>query len=102
MARRIWVVRDKKLVEITEDFQPTPRTEIMRDEMAPTKHPINGKFYTSKKEFRRITKMHGCVEMGNDFKLPNKESVLPGGRREAIVQAYKEWNKKNNGRDSIY
>lgn len=42
-------------------------TQLMFDEMPATRHPIDGKYYTSKKEFRRITKAHGYEEVGNDY-----------------------------------
>lgn len=45
------------------------RTEahfVHADGMNKTWHPANGKHYESKSEFRRVTREHGCVEMGND------------------------------------
>lgn len=43
-------------------------TVIIEDTMAPTWHPADGKYYDSKSKFRQVTKAHGCVEVGNDYK----------------------------------
>lgn len=67
------------------------------DEMEPTRHMINNKYYTSKKKFRDETKARGCIEVGNDtapllkqrkFKLLDKRQ-----RREDMKRAI--WELKN-------
>lgn len=40
---------------------------IINDEMPPTMHPKDGKYYTSKAAFRATTAAHGCVEVGDAF-----------------------------------
>ena len=42
------------------------------DEMPPTRHMINGKYYTSKKKFRDETRARGCIEVGNETKTLTK------------------------------
>jgi hypothetical protein len=39
---------------------------VIADEMPETQHMADGKYYTSKRKFRAVTKSHGCVEVGND------------------------------------
>ena len=39
---------------------------IIGDEMPATQHMADGRHYTSKREFRAVTRAHGCVEVGND------------------------------------
>ena len=41
---------------------------VIRDEMEPTRHMANGKYYTSKSRFRQATKDAGCLEVGNEIK----------------------------------
>ena len=45
------------------DAIPVPM--FILDTMDPTEH-IDGRHYTSKAEFRAVTKAHGMVEVGND------------------------------------
>jgi hypothetical protein len=47
------------------------------DLMEPTKHPIDGKYYTSASKFRAVTKAHGCEEVGTAYENgynPEKEA----------------------------
>ncbi len=44
----------------------TSGVHVIRDEMDPTRHMADGKYYTSKSEFRKATKAAGCVEAGNE------------------------------------
>lgn len=39
---------------------------VLQDSMDPLEHPCDGKFYTSKSEFRKVTKAHGCEELGTE------------------------------------
>ncbi len=63
-----WLMRDGKLLEITEhlaNYKPKPRVYVHTDIM-PTRlfHPADGGHYDSKSKFRKITKAHGCTEIG--------------------------------------
>ena len=70
------------------------------DEMAPTRHMINGRLYTSKKKFRDETRARGCVEVGNETATllkPRKPIELDRRqRRDDIKRAI--WEIRN-GRD---
>lgn len=55
------------------------------DEMDETKHPMNGKHYTSKSKFREVTKAFGLVEIGTAYQNgydPEKDSDSDKARRE--------------------
>lgn len=45
------------------DALPIPM--FISDTMNPTEH-VDGKLYTSKSQFRAVTKAHGFIEVGND------------------------------------
>jgi len=70
------------------------------DTMEPTRHMVDGKYYTSKKKFRNETKARGCIEVGDQtthLTKPRKEIKLTRRqRREDIKQALHE---VRNGRD---
>lgn len=34
------------------------------------RHMCNGRMYDSKSNFRRVTKDHGCIEIGNEYNKP--------------------------------
>lgn len=73
-----WDDKQKKFVErVKPTLRPT-RPYVITDEMPPTSHPCNGKFYTSKAKFRNETRAHGCVEVGTE----NTRKYL--GRPESI------------------
>jgi hypothetical protein len=59
------------------------------DEMAPAKHPCNGKIYTSKKQFRDETRARGCIEVGNETKIEPRKRIEPDRkeRREHIERS---------------
>lgn len=67
------------------------------DNMEPTRHMSNGKYYTSKKKFRDETKARGCIEIGNDTKplLESRKPKIPDRRqrRDDIKRAI--WELKN-------
>jgi len=72
MARSVWVWRDGKMIPKEAANDASPRVHLHTDTMSPTFHPCNGKFYDSKSEFRRVTKLFGCHEIGNDYKNSEK------------------------------
>lgn len=69
-------------------YQSGSATYVISDEMAPTRHMADGKHYTSKAKFRKVTRAHGCVEVGNETRTLLKPRVqIPldrGKRREDI------------------
>lgn len=62
---------------------PTPM--VIGDTMEPTEH-LDGKFYTSKSQYRAVTKAHGCVEIGND-PARHRPVKPPKPDRKAIKEA---------------
>jgi len=63
-----------------------PVPHFIPDTMDATEHPCDGKFYTSKSQFRKITRQNGCIEVGNDpqrFKKPPQR----GPDKKAIERA---------------
>lgn len=68
MARRKYVFdgSSQKMIEIPTDTGGHLTHGIHADEMEATKHPVDGKYYTSQAKFREVTKAHGYVEMGNE------------------------------------
>lgn len=75
MARATYVFRNGKCVP---KYKARPRetrqnaTGVISDIMDPTWHPIDGKRYDSKAQFRQVTRAHGCVEVGNEKMTPRK------------------------------
>lgn len=56
-----------KLVELTEERDYQPRVYVQGDGMPAAVHHADGRVYDSKSKFRRVTRDHGYVEVGNDF-----------------------------------
>jgi hypothetical protein len=62
---------------------------IASDIMSETRHMADNKMYTSKSEFRKTTKAHGCVEIGNDtapLLKPRKLIQLDRNKRREDIQ----------------
>lgn len=83
--------------EATGEFKtfPDPAKEVERkgshaiiqDSMDPVEHPCEpGRFFDSKSQFRRVTKAHGCVEVGSGG-LPKRREYEPQGVKEDIRRA---------------
>lgn len=58
---------------------------MITDTMEPTEH-VDGKFYTSKSQYRAVTKAHGYIEVGND-PARHKRTAKPKPDRAAIKEA---------------
>jgi hypothetical protein len=71
---------------------------VISDEMAPTRHMADGKFYTSKVKFRQATRDHNCIEVGTETATllkPRKPIELDrGARREAIQRTIYEMRNR--------
>lgn len=69
----------KKVVPIDEVLIPVSANiahGYIGDEMEPTKHPCDKKYYTSKAKFRAVTKAYGKEEVGTAYENgyePEKE-----------------------------
>lgn len=89
--RRVYVIRDGNLVEVSHDYEPTLRTEIITDSLPPggLQHPCTGTYISSKSNFRKLTKAHGCVEVGNEKQTDRRQWGLGSARddmRQTIEQ----------------
>lgn len=62
-----------------------PCPMMITDTMDPVEH-VDGKFYTSKSQYRAVTKAHGYVEIGND-PARHKRPPKPKPDRKAIKEA---------------
>ncbi|WP_269275911.1 hypothetical protein [Sinorhizobium psoraleae] len=64
--------------------------------MDAVEHPCDGRQYSSKSQFRRVTRAHGCVEVGNDaarFKTPQKPKVDRAAVKTSIEKAVARVNR---------
>lgn len=71
-----------------------PRPYVISDIMEPTEQ-VDGKFYTSKRQFRAVGRALGLTEVGNEKMPPKKRSTeLPEtrqARRDSIKQAVEKY-----------
>jgi len=89
--------KDNGMVEKGEylrwDFYRKPNKQMMRgnepvtlrfigDEIAPTRHMANGKYYTSKAKYRTATRAAGCIEVGNESLIKPKKYIPTTARKE--------------------
>lgn len=58
-----WPMECVSIPQGMSDTLPVPM--FISDSMDPTEH-VDGKLYTSKSQFRAVTKANGMVEVGND------------------------------------
>jgi hypothetical protein len=55
---------------------------VISDTMPATRNMCDGKHYTSKAEFRQVTKAHGCIEVGTDTTQLKPRKKVPLDRRK--------------------
>lgn len=90
MARQRYIYdREKRELVPAELYQPKENKSayIIQDSMDALIHPCTGTKIESKSAFRKITKAHGCTEMGNEKPTPQKPPSPLGGIREDLVRA---------------
>lgn len=89
----------KKVVPIEEVMVEVPKKAISfykQDEMPPTRHPADGKYYTSKARFRETTRAFGYEEVGDAYDrgydpskiLAEREAQLKTRIKDAMRAAY--------------
>jgi hypothetical protein len=61
-GRRVY----RKIAEPIGKRSLLPAPMLSLDTMPETQHPCTGEFFISKSEFRKVTRAHGMVELGND------------------------------------
>lgn len=90
--RGTWVYRNGRLVEKGGPLDIAPPVQrsslpcpmLISDIMPECEH-VDGKFYTSKSEYRRVTKAEGLIEVGNE-KLNTKPQKTPRAVREKGIE----------------
>lgn len=91
-GRWIWDAESRSWIDYEDIVQwqkDNPReaksAAIICDEMPPTKHMANGRFYNSKSAFRRATKALGFVETGHvDVAPPKPKTGYTEAEREKL------------------
>lgn len=86
---------DKEQKKVVEGY-PLPEgvnssAFVQQDTMEPTQHMKDGKWYTSKREFRKTTRRYGCEEIGDQIDWRNKPTKDPKQEQkleEAVGRAY--------------
>lgn len=78
------VFRKIETVERKRSSLPAPMLNL--DTMPDVQHPCTGEYISSKSEFRKVTKAHGCVEIGND-PARLKPRQKPKADRKTIKEA---------------
>jgi hypothetical protein len=89
--RGTWVYRNGRLVEKggPDDIRPAaqrsdlPCPMLISDTMEAAEH-VDGKFYTSKSEFRKVTRANGLTEIGTE-KLNQPKPKMSKTQREAGI-----------------
>jgi len=83
-------VYDKKQGKVVERHERTDKEHfhyvITDDVPEGMQHPCNGLWYTSKSNFRKTTRAHGCVEIGNETQTPRAPSVDRESVRNDIIK----------------
>jgi len=59
---------------------------LIGDSMEPAEH-VDGNFYTSKSQYRKVTKANGLIEVGNEKLNPVKPKMSKAERAKGIDQA---------------
>jgi len=71
-----------------------PRPYVISDTMDPVEQ-VDGKFYTSKREYRAVGRAHGLIEVGNEkIKPKSRASADPQAkekRRAAVKKAVEQY-----------
>ena len=69
--------------------EKTNINNVIIDTMDAKVHPITGKLMDSKSEFRKVTREHNCVEVGNEQMKDSRVLDLPP-LKEDIARAIRE------------
>jgi len=92
--RKLFLMTENGLVDITVEREQRAATAqshyVITDTMEALWHPATGQMLDSKSEFRKMTKMSGCEEVGNERRKVETPE-LPG-RKDDIIRAIDEWS----------
>jgi hypothetical protein len=78
-----WIADDGQLKKAAPDVH-----NVITDDIAPTLHPCDHKYYTSKAKFRETTRAHGKIEVGNEYDA--FMSLNPTDSRRPVTESLKE------------
>lgn len=68
----------RKIEQVERKRSSLPAPLLNLDTMGEVQHPCTGEYISSKSEFRKVTRAHGCVELGNDpARLKPREKPKP-------------------------
>jgi hypothetical protein len=88
-----FVYRNGKLVDKNvagpKNTRLTKVLGVISDIMPETRHMADGKYYTSKSQFRQATRAAGCVEVGNETSTllkPRQPIRLDEGKRREDIK----------------
>ena len=84
--------------EIAGSAETPQSLYVISDTMEPTRHMADGKYYTSKAEFRRATRAAGCVEVGNETNALLKPRTTPKLDRDRRMRDIKQAIDQLRGR----
>lgn len=84
MTRKLYVMRDLKLVEVGGDIQPSQTPFIHDDSMPPLRHLVSGKVFDSKAQYLAECRKHNVSVVGNDL-LSKQKHELPDRLTDAKV-----------------
>jgi hypothetical protein len=64
---------------------------VIQDTMDAVAHPCTGELMDSKSEFRKVTRAHDCVEVGNEkMRMTPKPAEAVGGFAEDFIKTAKQ------------
>lgn len=101
-----------KISYIFKDGQWVPKSHYDRvselhyvkgDEIEPLKHPCDGKIYTSKSAFERVTREHNCICVGDEpiENLMWHPEIDYGDVERDVVEAMEMLQTKGDARDKL-
>jgi hypothetical protein len=80
-----WRVARRGIAPARSDL---PRPHVISDTMDPTEQ-VDGRFYTSKAQFRAVGRAHGLIEIGNEKTPPKKRASATREEKTRRRQALK-------------
>lgn len=90
MTTYVW--RDGKCIEKSKAPPRASGPSVISDYLPELRHPITGKPMDSKSNFRAVTRMHGCVEVGTETQRDTRrvDGFDSNSRKADIAHAIRE------------
>ena len=95
-----YVMRDGELVEkhLADPMPGQSSFHYISDNMDPLLHHADGNYYDSKSTFRKVTKQHGCVEIGNNSNWGRSRTPIKMDKRQRLDDIRRSVYELRNGR----